>query len=230
MKKIESRKRGSPLPGLLIILASFVAGGYFYFQNANAIQKQKIVYLEKLSEKLRAETVPIKFMILSRSEGQIKARIKLYDLAGSEVAIVEKSWPGTMLYIDMLLVPARSAPEDSAKGSSPPAADSWLAFPYRIFTDEVSASAGTLLFDAYDSGGFPQVFRGLDWTAGESKAIADAYAAARKSAAAGLPATDSAKGSFGSAAHEVSKISSFDIGLVYKVVCRLKGGIEIMEE
>jgi hypothetical protein len=225
MKNRNGGRRGSPLLGALFFLATIAAAGYFWFQYSSSSQKKEIAYLENLSSRLRSETVPVKFMVLSRDGGEIKARLKLFDLARREVAVVEKSWPGSELYIDMLLIPVRSGP-----GGGEEKPDSWLAFPYRIFTDALSAASGTLLFDFYDSGGFPEIMRGIEWSEKERSAIASAFAAARKSAAAGLPATDAAKGAYGSAAHEVSKLSRFDLGIVYKVVCRVKGGIEIMEE
>jgi hypothetical protein len=223
MRRREGARRGSPLIGAFIILASFAAAGYFWLQYADSSQRQKIAYLEGLSERLRSETVPLKFMVLSRDGGEIKARIRLYDLEGKEVAVVEKSWLGSELFIDMLLVPMRS--DEAAEK-----ADSWLAFPYRVFTDRVGAASGTLLFDAYDSDGFPEVLRGAPWTARDKAAIKSAFASARKLASSGLPASDSAKGSFGSAVHEVSRLSRFETEIIYKVVCRVKGGIEIMED
>jgi hypothetical protein len=223
MKIREGHRRGGSAFGALIVLASFAAAGYLWLQYASSSQKQRIVYLEDLSTRLRSETVSLKFMVLSREGGEIKARVKLYDLTGREVAVLEKAWPGAELYIDMLLIPIRSSNRSEK-------ADSWLAFPYRIFTDKLGAASGTLLFDAYDSGGFPEVLRGIQWSADEKAAVIAAFASARKSAAAGLPATSAAEGAFGSAAHEVSRLSKFDTGIVYKVVCRIKGGIEIMED
>lgn len=216
-------RRGTPLLGALVIVASFVVAGYLWLQQANESQKGRIAYLEGLTSRLRSETVPLKFMILSREGGQVRARLKLYDLSGREVSTIEKSWPGSELYIDMLLLPVRSV-----KGGDK--ADSWLAFPYRVFTDSVGAASGTLLFDAYGGGGFPEVLRGVAWAPREEAAIAAAFASARRLAASGLPAAGSVPGSFGSAVHEVSKLAAFEPGLVYKVVCRVKGGVEIMED
>jgi hypothetical protein len=223
MRQGKAARRGSPLLGALIIIASFAVAGYLWLQYADNGQKQKIAYLEGLSTHLRSETVPLKFMVLSRDNGEIKARLKLYDLSGREVAVMEKSWPGSELYVDMLLLPIRS--EMGAE-----TADSWLAFPYRIFTDSLSAASGTLLFETYDSAGFPEVFRGAAWGAKDEATIKAAFAEARKLAASGLPASDSVKGSFGSAVHEVPKLSRFELGVVYKIVCRVKGGVEIMED
>jgi hypothetical protein len=229
MKLMKKTGSGSPGLGIFIILLSIAAGTYFWMDSVSPAQKEKITRLEGLSDRLRSETVPVKFMILSREPKEassgacIKARLKLYDLSGKELASLEKSWPGTELFVDMLLMPVASD-KDAKK------ADSWLALPYRVFTDELPASAGTLLFDSYDSAGFPEVLRGADWNAREKESIKEAYLKARKAAGSGLPATDSLKGSFGSAAHEVSSLSKFEEGVVYKVVCRVKGGVEIMED
>ena len=105
---MAARRRGWAM-GALIIAASFAAGGYFLVLRMSAGQKEKIARLEDLAGRLRAESVPVKFMILSRDFAGIKARLRIYDLAGREVAIVERTWPGSSLYIDMLLVPLASA-------------------------------------------------------------------------------------------------------------------------
>jgi hypothetical protein len=209
-------RRGRPLLGVLIILLA-LAASFFWFRYSAASQKERIAYLENLSTRLRSETVPIKFMVLSREGGEIRARLKLYDLSGRELAVLEKSWPGSELSIDMLLVPLGRE-------------KLWLAFPYRIFTDKLSAALGTLLFDSYDRGGFPQVLGGVEWSARERATIAAIFSSVRKSASAGAPATEAAPGAFGSAVHELARLSRFEVGIVYKVVCRAKGGVEIAED
>jgi hypothetical protein len=224
LKKREGTRRARPLLGLAIILASFALGGYLWLQSAERMQKQRIAHLEGLAERLKSETVPVKFMVLSRDGGQIKARVKLFDLSGKEVTAIEKSWPGSELYVDILLLPFSSSGEREGR------ADEWLALPYRLFTDSLPAASGTFLFDAYEVGGFPEVLRGIDWKPAEAAAIKAAYSKARKRAAKGLPAADSSEGSFGSAVHEAARIASFEQGVVYKVVCRVKGGVEIAEE
>ena len=223
MMRRRSGGHGSPVLGIFIIAVSFISGGYLWVRHVDGSQRQKIAYLEGLSSRLRSESVPLKFMILSREGGEIKARLRFYDLSGREVAVMEKSWPGSQLYVDMLLVPIRSE-----KGAEK--ADSWLAFPYRVFTDTVSAASGTLLFDTYDGAGFPEILRGAAWGSRDEATIKAVFSSARKSASAGLPASDAVKGSYGSAVHEIPKMSRFEPGLVYKVVCRVKGGVEIMED
>jgi hypothetical protein len=224
VRRAEGSRRRSPVLGIVIILASFVSAGYLWIQGVDRMQKERIAYLEDLSSRLRSETVPIRLMVLSREEGRVKARLKLYDLSGRELATIEKSWPGSELYVDMLLLPFSSESEKADR------ADSWLALPYRVFTESLPAASGTLLFDAYDDAGFPGVLRGVEWKPKEEAAIKRAYAKARRLAARGLPASDSEKGGFGSALHEVAKVAGFEPGLIYKVVCRVKGGLEIAEE
>lgn len=224
-------RRGSPLLGGIAFILTIAAAAYFWFQYTADLQKRRIVYLENLSARLSSETVPVKFMILSREGGQIKARLRLYDLAGRELAVVEKSWPGRELYIDMLLVPTQTGPaSSSASKTGPGTSQAWLAFPYRVFTDSLPAASGTLLFDDYESAGFPEVLGGVEWSARERASLKSLFAAARRNAARGLPASDSVKGAYGSAVHEAATLSHFDLATVYKVVCRVKGGVEIVED
>jgi len=216
--------RRSPILGAAIIAASFLAGGYLLITDMNGRQKAEIARLESLADKLRSESVPVKFMILGREGGSVKARIRLYDLSGREIAVLEKSWPGSSIYIDILLVPLVSEARQASPG------DSYLAFPYRIFTDELSPASGERLFKAYDSGGFPRVLDGVEWSGAERAAIIEAFRSARASEAAGEPATRSSAGAFGSAVHEAAAFAKLSEGVVYKVVCRVKGGVEIMED
>jgi len=226
-RKMFERPEGSrhprPALGILIIVASFALGGYLWKQSLQGLQEDRIAYLEKLPDRLGPETAPLKFLAISRDEGTVKARLKLYDLSGREVAAIERSWPGSELYVDMLLLPFSSV---SPRASRP---DSWIALPYRVFTDKLPASSGTILAEDYDSGGFPEILRGAAWTAKEEKSISEAYAAARRLASHGLPA-DSKPGSYGSAIHRTAKAPSFEPGVVYKVVCRVEGGVEVVEE
>jgi hypothetical protein len=217
-------RRGSAL-GILIIAASFAAAGYIWIRYAVSGQKAQIARLEEIAGRLKAESVPVKFMILSREGGNVKARLRLYDLADAEVSVVEGIWPGSTLYVDMLLVPLSA---EAAKAGS--AGSSWLAFPYRVFTDATSPASGTTLFDAYDGDGFPRVLEGIEWTGAERAAIISAFKSARELAEAGEPATASQKGAFGSAVHEAATLSRLEDGVVYKLVCRVKGGVEIMED
>ncbi len=216
--------RRSPILGAAIIAASFLVGGYFLITDLNERQKAEIARLEGIADKLRSESVPLKFKILGRGEGGVRVRLRLYDLAGREVALLERTLPGSSVFIDVLLAPLAPDSRDAGPGGS------YLAFPYRVFTDELSPASGERLLGAYDSGGFPRVMDGVEWSRAERAAIAEAFRSALASEAAGEPATGSSAGAFGSAVHEAAGVSRLEVGVVYKVVCRAKGGVEIMED
>ncbi|MCK7479666.1 MAG: hypothetical protein M0C28_21885 [Candidatus Moduliflexus flocculans] len=73
-------------------------------------QKAEIARLgEGASSPSRSELVPIRFMVLERDKGVVKARVRMYDLAGSEVDLLEMTWPGTELSFDFSVV-ARGGP------------------------------------------------------------------------------------------------------------------------
>jgi len=242
--KLRDRPRAKgpgAIIGFIIVFASILGAGYFYLDWARAGQQRKIAGLEALSAKLTAETVPMRFMVLSRGEEGIRVRIRLYDLADKELVLVEKAFPGRELYFDFLV--SSLPPTEAAGAGGEPGGARWLAFPYRVFTDSLSAAQGALLLDAYDRSGFPAVFDGGAFGAGESAALKAVFERARKAAAAGEPAAGAAgpeegRGSaggrrvadYGSAVHEVSSLARFEEGVVYKIVCRAKGGIEIMED
>jgi hypothetical protein len=217
--------------GSLIILASVAAAAYFYLEKATLMQRERIRALERIEARLTSGTLPLRFMVLSREDGTIRARIRLYDLDGKEVGLVEGSWPGEELCLDFLLVPlGRAVNGGKADSGEGDAARRWLSFPYRVFTDRVAPASGRLLFDVYDSSGFPAIFRGGDLGAEAGSLISSYFAKARKAAAEGLPAAGEVEGSFGSAVHETASIAAFRIGTIYRVLCRDKGGIEILEE
>jgi len=229
--------------GFIIVFASILGAGYFYLDWARAGQQRKIAGLEALSAKLTAETVPMRFMVLSRGDEGVRVRIRLYDLSGKELVLVEKTFPGRELFFDFLVSSLPPPEAAGAGGGGESGGARWLAFPYRVFTDSLPAAQGALLLDAYDRSGFPAVFDGGAFGAGESAALKAVFARARKAAAAGEPAAgtvgyEGGRGSagsrgsadYGSAVHEVSSLARFEEGVVYKIVCRVKGGIEIMED
>ena len=232
LPKLRPQKgRGSPLLGALVFALTLLVSAYFWFEYSASMQKKSVLRLDRLASRLGTGQVPLKISILSTQCGEIRSRLQIYDLSGREIAVMEKAWPGTELDIDMLLIPA-----SSESGSGPratrgavPKTDFWLAFPCRIFTDKLGAASGTLLFDAYVGQGFPEVLGGIPWSGKELASLTAAFGAARRRAAA-LPSRDSATRAFGSAAHEVVRLSRFEIGAVYKVVCRSIGGLEILRD
>lgn len=213
----------------IAILASL--GAWLLLGLGTARQRERLAALESLEARLTAERVPLRFMILSRASDEISARVKLYDLDGKEIAAFERSFRGGELFFDFVVAPL---------------GDGWLAFPRRVFTELTPAQAGVSLLGYYEREGFPGVFGSEGMGRPEREAVSELYREALKAAgglesgevdareaAAPRPAGEAAKAasrSFGSAVHEVSSLSRFDAGVVYKIVCRAKGGIEIMED
>jgi hypothetical protein len=222
------RRRGLPL----IVIVGLVAIAYIALNLTRAGRERRIADLASIAAKLSAETVPLRFMVLSRTEGRIGLRIRLYDLSGKEIEKFETSLSGNELFFDFLLSPLG---KDGAGGGSESSEGRWLAFPFRIFTDTMPAAEGELLFDRYDRSGFPGIFDGRSkdlpaLSAAEKLSLAALFGRIRKEAVPDGSASTGRRDGFGSAVHELSAISSFEKGLVYRIVCRAKGGIEIMED
>jgi len=128
-------------------------------------------------------------------------------LEGNEVDLLEMTWPGTELSFDFSVVSV---------------AGRYLAFPKRIFTDRLAPSSGTNLYPRYDRGGFPAIFEGGNFSAYSRKKLMDLFRMLKED---GDPS-----GSFGSVVHDIARLAAFEPGIVYRVVSRSKGGIEILEE
>lgn len=198
------KRRGS---GLFMVVLLGIAAVFLGATVLTALQKAEIARLEKNIQSLKEEIVPIRFMVLERGAGTVKARVRLYDLAGNEVDLLEMTWPGSELSFDVSVVPA---------------AGRYLAFPRRIFTDRLAPSSGTNLYPRYDRDGFPAVFDGGDFGRFGRKQFVELFQA--------LKEEREPSGSFGSVVHDIARIAAFEPGVVYRVVARPKGGIEILED
>ncbi|MBL8966071.1 MAG: hypothetical protein JNG85_03620 [Spirochaetaceae bacterium] len=248
-------KRARRIAFLLLGFAAAVGmASYLVLGLSLSRQRARIAALESLEARLVAERVPLRFMILSRGPDEVSARIKLYDLDGREVAAVERSFEGRELYFDFAVAPLASAlPRASsaparlgrggvglpAEGVAERLAGTWLAFPRRVFTERSPARSGFDLAALGERDGYPAAFAAAGLAAAEREAIASVYAAALAALAVPDPAGDQAgppeagapaSRAFGSAVHEMAALAGLEPGIVYKIVCRAKGGIEIMED
>lgn len=171
------------------------------------LQKGRLASLESSIALLKEEQVPLRFKVVARSGGGIELRLKFYDGDGEEIAIADRSLKGESLFLDFVTVPV---------------AGKYLSFPKAVFTEAVPAEEGVSLLGLYDRGGFPQIFarKGMD------RKAKDGLTALYLKLKLGLQPG----GSFGNAVHDIEEFASFEIGAVYKVVARLKGGLEIMED
>ena len=97
-------------------------------------QKAAIARLEDQIGYLESGVIPLRFMILSRSEESISARFRFYDADGSEVGSFERSWRGSELFIDSVVV-------SLGKGH--------LVFPSKVFTNATAPRGGTDVITSY---------------------------------------------------------------------------------
>lgn len=88
---------------------------------------------------------PVQFYIYGTSPGTVSCRFGLYDNFGREIAMIERSWNGTELYLDF------------AKAQF---GDTVLLFPLRLYTDE-SRGNGIELSHYYLKENFCQIYSTL---------------------------------------------------------------------
>ncbi|MCA1951085.1 MAG: hypothetical protein LDL24_10970 [Treponema sp.] len=219
----EKRGRGRFRGFLRTLIALFVIGliviaigAGFFLQ-----QQQKIIRsLEASIEALKMTTIPLRFMVLSRSDTEISARFKFYNADSREIASFERSWKGSELYIDSLVVPLKTGA---------------LVFPVRVFTDAVAPRGGTMLLNYYDFDGMPGIYDSASQDGQKRLMLKELFT--KLKASEGLYGTNTTgnPGSrllnyFGNAVHDIKQLRQFEIGTVYSLVIHSYGGIEIMSE
>ena len=96
--------------------------------------------IERLNDKNPIS--PVQFFVYGTSPGTVSCRFGLYDKFGREIAMIERSWNGTELYLDF------------AKAQF---GETVLLFPMRLYTDE-SKGNGIELSHYYKKDGFCQIY------------------------------------------------------------------------
>ena len=199
--------------GCTVIIA--IGAGIFLRRQQSIISE-----LEKSIQSTQMITVPLRFMVLSRGDTGISARFKLYNADGREISSFERSWNGTELYIDSLVVPLESGA---------------LAFPVRVFTDAVAPRGGTNLFPYYDVDGMPGIYDSSNLDAKKRELLKDLFSKLKIAEGLyGSRGNDTPGGRFftyfGNAVHDVKQLRQFEIGTIYSLVVHADGGIEILIE
>ncbi len=172
-------------------------------------QEEKIEKLKSEITWLKKETIPIRFKILSRTPEFIHVGLKLYDADGAEIKYSELKMPGRELSFDFYIV--------QANGKQ-------IAFPYKIFTDQIAPKNGTLLIPMYDKDGFPLILHHQQIDASTTIALTDLFAEIKSGE------IHNRKKQFGSLVHDLDGVRLFEEGVVYKIIIHSKGGIEIVAE
>ncbi len=221
-KTWEKRERGALgmiktiLALLLLCLIGFAIVAGLFLQ-----RQQKIIQdLEASIETLKTTTVPLRFMVLSRSDTEISARFRFYNADGKEIASFERSWNGSELYIDSLVVPLKTGA---------------LVFPVRAFTNAVAPRGGTNLVSYYDIDDMPGIYDSANLDTKKRQLFKELFI--KLKTAEGFYGTRTATNSgnklltyFGNAVHDIKQLRQFEIGTVYSLVVHTDGGIEILNE
>lgn len=194
-------------------------------------QKDLIQNLELQIEQIKESTIPLRFMILSRSDTDISARFRFYNADGREIASFERAWSGYELAIDSLIVPV---------------AGKQLLFPVRVFTDAIAPGKGTELFMYYDRDGFPAIFDSQSLDREARAALSQLFSRVKLTESLFSSGnTTNKQGTadegeknlikpvpsiFGNAVHDIKQFRRFEIGVVYALLVRPDGGVEIIRE
>ncbi len=194
----------------LIILAIIAAGAYFIFNHLTKKQETKILKFEEKINRLKSESIPLRFKILEKENGNIKVVIKFYDADGNIIKDrIEKTLKGNELSFDFNVFPVK---------------DKYIAFPCKIYTDEIAPENGELLMSYYDVEGFPQVFhyKGMDEEL--KKGLSLIFEKVKND---DINPDDKY---FGNMVHDLPDFKQYNTNQTYKIVTRMKGGIEVIEE
>ena len=194
---------------VILLLLIVAAGATFFLTQYDSIQKKKIEELTLNIAELKAEHVPILFKIVERTDSGMQVVVKFFDAEDNELTRKEYSLRGKELSFDFQVIPIDK---------------SYLAFPYKIYSDQIAPVDGIDLIENYDKAGFPQVFYQSDLSVDNKRVLASIFEKVK----AGKILDE--KNTFGSVVHDFEGIKSFETGLIYKIVSRTKGGIEIIEE
>jgi hypothetical protein len=172
-------------------------------------QEEKIQMLETKIELLKETHIPLRFKILEKTADSIHLAAKFYNAEDKFIKQLETKLAGQELSFDFYVVPVK---------------DRYIAFPYKIFTNQIAPVDGIELYDYYDNNGFPEVF----YAQGMDKDLETGLKNMFRQIRAGQ--LDSLKNYFGNMVHDIQEFKSFLPETPYSIVTHTKGGIEIIEE
>lgn len=172
-------------------------------------QREKIALLEEKIELFKTTNTPIRFKITEKKNGKIKVAIKFYDTEGTDFRRTEMTLKGNELSFDFLVFSVK---------------DKHLAFPYKVYTDEIAPDKGEDLTEFYDKKDFPQIFyfKGIDEELQEGMS-----SVFEKIKTNDISSDDKY---FGNMVHDISELKSYRVDRIYKIITHIKGGIEVVEE
>jgi len=193
----------------IIILAIIGASLFFGYSTCIENQKEKIKKLEEKIALLKEEHIPMRFKISEKTADSIQLVVKFYNADNKELNKLETRIAGQELSFDFDVVPVNGK---------------YVAFPSKLFSNVIAAADGIKLYSFYDKDGFPQVFESDSLDNDLKLGLQDLFQQIKTGQ------TDSINQHFGNMVHDIKDIKSFMPDMVYSIVCRTKGGIEIIEE
>jgi hypothetical protein len=197
---------------ILIILFSAVAVGALVFGVFGVLtcnQQKKIAQLEEHIDKLKAVQTPIRFKITERTDEDFEVALKYFDANDEVINRVEKKFKGSELSLDFV--------EFKVK-------DSYVAFPYKMYSDEIAPDDGYLMLNDYDKAGFPQIFYQKGLNPELKKGLQKLFENLKENK------VNPFETYFGNMVHDLKGVKNYQTGVVYKVIVHTKGGIEVVED
>lgn len=163
--------------------------------------------LESAAAFFGRDFTPLRFTVLSRSDQFISARFLLYDADGRELSMLERSWNGSELSIEAVVVES---------------AGLFFVFPSRAAADGGSPRSGTELFWYYDRDSFPAVYESNFLDPGVRAALAILFSRAK---------------AFGRRDEEKRGIRlatlrprELEVGALYSLIARRSGGLDVVRD
>ncbi|HNY21045.1 MAG TPA: hypothetical protein PKO22_02735 [Treponemataceae bacterium] len=153
------------------------------------------------------QNAPVTLTVFGRGTDTLSAQLRIGTADGDVAAIIERSWEGWELNLDCVMV---------ATGSG------WLAFPYRLYTDETDPGSGVDLIHYYDLGGMPALYESTRLSAGERASLRRLFA---------LVKTERWIPRFlGRLPHEVVRVRSYEPNAEYSLRVSRKGKLSFSLE
>jgi hypothetical protein len=193
----------------LILIAGIAIALFFGYFKCIDKQEQKIKMLESKISLLKETQTPIRFKILKKTADSIKFSAKFYNADAKEINKIETTIHGQELSFDFFVVPIK---------------DRYVAFPYKIFSNQIAAANGIELYSFYNTDGFPSVFGSKDIDPVVREGLTEIFQKIRNNQ------LDSLNKYFGNMVHDIKEFKSFIPQTVYSINTHTKGGIEIIEE
>jgi len=192
----------------IIVIIAVVGGVYIVFKSLNNSADNKLVKLNDEIAHLKNTVVPIKYKVKKQNDDMLTVVVKFMDLDSNVIAKEKFELKGTTVSFDFMVAKFKNG---------------YVAFPYKIFTDQIAAEDGILLYKYYEKNNYPQVY----FSKNSKKAFRDGievlYDKIRKKDIEDLDV-------FGSMVQNHPSASGRINNNTYKIIVHTKGGLEIQKD